>query len=179
MKGKVLFLRKKSGKTLKIMGGLYQISNLGRVKSFRASSKYGAPKEMLLKPSLINSGYCVVTLYSKEKRRKYQVHRLVATAFIENPNNLPCVNHKDENKLNNCAENLELCTYQYNNNYGAIRIKMSRSKEKPIVQKTLDGHKLATYQSMHIASELLGIEYSKIRSWCKIGIGGGYMREHI
>lgn len=166
-------------KDIKDYEGLYQISNLGRVKSFRASSKYGNPKEMLLKPSLISSGYYVVTLYSKENRRKYQVHRLVATAFIENPNNLPCVNHKDENKLNNCVENLEWCTYQYNNNYGTIRIKISRSKERPIIQKTLDGHKLATYQSMQIASELLRIEYSKIKNWCKAGIGGGYIWEHI
>lgn len=165
-------------KDVKGYEGLYQVSNFGRVKSFRASWKLGKPKETILHPSLINSGYEVVTLYSKEKRQKFQVHRLVALNFIPNPENFPCVNHKDENKLNNCVNNLEWCTYQYNNNYGTARIRTSYTKEKPIIQKTLDGHLLAKYQSVHIASELLKIEYINLIRWCRNGIGGGYKWEY-
>ena len=88
--------------------GLYQVSNLGNVKSFRGSAKFGKPNEMLLKPSVIISGYHVVTLYADGKaKRKYQIHRLVAETFIPNPNEYPCVNHRDENKANNSVENLE------------------------------------------------------------------------
>lgn len=159
--------------------GLYQVSNFGRVKSFRQSSRFGKPKEFILKPTLINSGYHVVTLYSKNKRKKIQVHRLVAITFIPNPENFPCVNHKDENKLNNNLENLEWCSYSYNNNYGTARIRASETKQKPIKQQTLDGHLLATYQSVKIASQLLNINYPKISSWCRIGYGGGYKWEYL
>ena len=97
-------------KDVKGYEGLYQVSNFGKVKSFKESAKFG-------NPYLINSGFHVVTLYLKDRtKRKFQVHRLVAETFIPNPENLPCVNHKDENKLNNCVSNLEWCTYQYNNN---------------------------------------------------------------
>ena len=157
--------------------GLYQVSNFGRVKSFRESAKFKKPKELILKSSLINSGYAVVTLYKENSKRKFQIHRLVASVFLPNPLNLPCVNHKDENKLNNCVDNLEWCTYQYNNNYGTARIRAHYSKCEPIIQKTLDGYPLATYQSARIASELLKIKYNKLKNWCNIGFGGGYRWE--
>lgn len=159
--------------------GLYQISNLGRVKSFRCSSKFGKPTEFILKPSLINSGYGVVTLYSNEKKRKFQIHRLVATAFLPNPLDFPCVNHKDENKLNNCVENLEWCTYQYNNNYGTAKIRAVDTKLQNILQKTLDGVPIAKYRSAKIAASLLGCETATLCCWCRNGFGGGYRWEYI
>lgn len=156
--------------------GLYQVSNLGRIKSFRESAKFGNPKEFYLNPYLINSGYHVVTLYLKDRtKRKFQVHRLVAETFIPNPENLPCVNHKDENKLNNCVSNLEWCTYQYNNNYGTARIRAADTMAKSIYQKTLDGVMIAKYRSVRIASELLGYSDSMLSEWCRAGIGGGYI----
>lgn len=166
-------------KDIKDYEGLYQISNLGRVKSFRASTKYGSPEEMILKPSLINSGYGVVTLYGNGKKRKHQIHRLVATEFIENPNNFPCINHKDENKLNNCVDNLEWCTYQYNNNYGTAKIRAAKTRAKRVRQKNLNGDILAIYQSLNIASELLKIDYNNLDNWCNNGFGGGYIWERI
>lgn len=159
--------------------GLYQISNLGNVKSFRGSTKFGKPKELILKPSTINSGYHVVTLYSENgKKRKFQIHRLVAEAFIENPEGFPCVNHKDENKTNNCVDNLEWCTYQYNNNYGTARVRASDTIARPIVQKTLNGEPLARYKSCKIAAELLGYKITNVVMWCRKGIGGGYLWEY-
>lgn len=159
--------------------GLYQISNLGRVKSFRASSKFGKPQELILKPSLINSGYAVVTLYKEKEKHKFQIHRLVAETFIPNPLCLPCVNHKDENKLNNDIENLEWCTYQYNNNYGTARIRASETKAKPIIQKTLDDDVLAVYKSPRIASQLLSVDYVNLVNWCRAGIGNGYKWQYV
>lgn len=60
-------------------------------------------------------------MYSNGQRYKKTIHRLVAEAFIPNPNNYPCINHKDENKENNNVSNLEWCTYKYNSNYGTCR----------------------------------------------------------
>lgn len=166
-------------KDIKGYEGLYQVSNFGRVKSFRGSAKYGKPDEMILKGRPINSGYLIVTLYAKNRARKnFQIHRLVADAFIPNPDNLSCVNHKDENKINNCADNLEWCTYQYNNNYGTAKVRAIDSKSSTILQKTLDGVVIAKYRSAKIASKLLGYEDYLIYLWCRKGIGGGYKWEY-
>lgn len=85
-------------------GGNYQVSNYGRIKS----------KKKILKTFLSTNGYYRVRLYSNKKGREYKVHRLVAKAFIENIDNKPIVNHKDGNKLNNNANNLEWCTQAEN-----------------------------------------------------------------
>ncbi len=159
--------------------GLYQVSNLGRVKSFRRSAKFGSPNELILNPSLINSGYEVVTLYSGKERVKKQVHRLVALAFIPNELNLPCVNHKDENKRNNRVDNLEWCTFQYNNNYGTAKIRTAEKRSVPVLQKTLDGKPIAVYCSPKIAADLLGYKRHLINDWCRLGYGGGYAWEYI
>lgn len=159
--------------------GLYLVSNLGRVKSFRASAKLGNPKEFILKPYLINSGYEVITLYGNGKKVKFQVHRLVATEFIQNPLGLPCVNHKDENKRNNRVDNLEWCTYEYNNNYGTAKIRAIETKAKKVVQKTLDGRFLAAYASPSVAASLLEIKRHNICDWCRSGYGGGYRWEYL
>lgn len=104
--------------------GLYQVSNLGRVKSLY--KKNGA----ILKAYPNGFGYLIVSLFVNGNSKKHKVHRLVANAFIPNIHNLPCVNHKDENKTNNFVfvntdgsidyekSNLEWCTYKYNTNYG-------------------------------------------------------------
>ena len=99
----------------------YSISNLGRVlaKSKIITCKdnrkpYERPAH-LLKQSVGSHGYLMVGLNDNV----YLVHRLVAQTFIPNPNNLPCVNHIDENKLNNSVANLEWCSYKYNNEYGS------------------------------------------------------------
>lgn len=113
--------------------GHYQVSNCGRVKSI----KFG--KEIILKPFTDDRGYYSVVLSKNGIVKKYSVHRLVAEAFIDNPDNLPQVNHKDENKSNNSVNNLEWCDAKYNNNFGTCIERRSKKKSKPVLQYTLDG----------------------------------------
>ena len=114
--------------------GLYQVSNLGEVRSV---SRRGAKGKILSKS--INNGYYRVVLCSNSKAKGMAVHRLVAQSFISNPNNLPVVNHKDENKLNNNVENLEWCTQSYNILYSSNRHERYYNKQK-IVQLDMENN---------------------------------------
>ena len=110
--------------------GLYEVSNTGRVRSIDRYVKtcygsYRLHKGKVLSPGIRPDGYLVVSL----QYRMFRVHRIVAEAFLPNPDNLPQVNHKDEDKSNNRVDNLEWCTAKYNNNYGTARI---RAKETAI-----------------------------------------------
>ena len=104
--------------------GLYQVSNFGRIKSFRGKDKSNG-KILKVKPG--KSGYVLVTLYKDYDKQVFKVHRLVATAFIPNPDNKPEVNHIDENKENNNVMNLEWVTTKENNSRGT---KMQRQADK-------------------------------------------------
>lgn len=104
--------------------GKYQVSNTGEVKSLNYNS---SGKSKLLKQIADKKGYNRVGLCKNGKRKYYFVHRLVAMTFIPNPDNLPIINHKDEDKINNNVNNLEWCTYEYNNNYGTKKERLSKS----------------------------------------------------
>lgn len=113
--------------------GLYRVSNLGNVYSVKRTVKCGRACRdfggIILKKRLDISGYWTVCLADgKGDKRPKKVHRLVAEAFIPNDNGLPCINHKDENKLNNEVSNLEWCTVAYNNNYGTHQQRSSQSR---------------------------------------------------
>jgi hypothetical protein len=139
--------------------GLYQVSNKGRVKALKRTWKCGkngcttrTSDECIMSLCNGTKGYKIIRLQSNGKRETLKVHRLVAEAFIPNPNNLPQVNHKDECKSNNFVENLEWCDNKYNVNYGTsidrMRNKMINGKtSKTVYQYTLDGELVAIYPS--------------------------------
>lgn len=140
--------------------GHYQVSNLSRVKSI----KFG--KEIILKQN-IRRGYYYVGLSKNGKVKYFQVHRLVAEAFLPNTDNLPQVNHKDENKLNNNAENLEWCDNKYNSNFGTRNERISKRHSKPVLQYTLDGQFVKEWESATQAEREGGFNLANIAACCK------------
>lgn len=145
-------------KDIKDFEGLYQGSNCGRAKSLDRYVKGKGhslqfKKGRILKPMKDPNGYLKVNLCKDGKVKAFTVHRLVAEAFLPNPHNYPCVNHKDENKQNNNVSNLEWCSAQYNNTYGTrierVAEKTTNGKlSKPVLQYTLDGVFVREWESI-------------------------------
>ena len=113
--------------------GYYQVSNRGRVKSLeRIDNNNHKVKEKILKMVSDKDGYLIINLYKNGKHKTCRIHRLVANAFLENPNNYPQINHLDENPKNNHVNNLNWCTAKQNNNHGKHNEKVSNAlKGKP------------------------------------------------
>lgn len=158
--------------------GLYEVSDLGRVKSLNWRNR-GFERCLYLKPH--NKGYLQVELAKDGAKKMYTVHRLVATAFVENPNGYPLINHKDENKLNNKAENLEWCTSSYNARY-SIEKHPERTQgrsgrkgchykginsEKQIVQTTLDGTEIRVWENSRTVFLETGMSDWSISECCR------------
>ena len=119
--------------------GLYAVTSCGKVYSYK--------NKKFLKPKCDGHGYLRVGLYKDGHQKWYMVHRLVAMAYIPNTDNLPQINHKDENKENNCLQNLEWCDASYNINYGTRNKKVSNSKKIPILQYDLNGNFIREWPS--------------------------------
>lgn len=137
--------------------GWYWISNLGNVKS----------KFRQLKPCINKDGYHVVNLCKENRMKTFNVHRLVALHFIDNPDNLPQVNHKDECKTNNCVTNLEWCTQQQNHDYGTRnertgRSQMNKQGSKALLQYDLQGNFIKEFPSVSEASREFGKSQANI-----------------
>ena len=115
--------------------GLYAVTPEGEVYSYK--------RKRFMKPSTDSEGYLKVSLYNDNEKKNYYVHRLVGEAYIPNSEIQPQINHRDENKANNCLQNLEWCDSKYNNNYGT---KIDRQK-KPILQYDLDGNFIREWPS--------------------------------
>lgn len=131
-----------------------EVSNLGNVRN-----KYGKP----FKQFLNSKGYYRVSLGTK---RLHLVHRLVAKAFIENPNGYPIVNHKDENRTNNNVSNLEWCTHKYNSNYGTAPFRSSQKQRKPVVQILPTGERIY-WESLRAVERELGYPHNNISLACR------------
>lgn len=146
---------------------LYEVSNLGRVKSLprETNNQYGK-EERILKTEKSIKGYVMVSLRKEGKSKLCSIHRLVAEAFIPNPNNLPCVNHIDEDKTNNRVSNLEWCTHKYNINYGSCIERRVNKQKKPVNQYTLDGVFIRQWTSAGEASKELHIGRMNICAVC-------------
>ena len=134
--------------------GLYAVTSCGKVWSYR--------KKRFLKPWKGSSGYLQVSLSKNGEVKAYLVHRLVQEIYLPNPNNLPCVNHRDENKKNNALPNLEWCTYEYNNNYGSHNEKSAKSRGKPVYCVELN----RTFESAYAAARELDLHQSSINRCC-------------
>lgn len=156
--------------------GRYEVSNYGRVKSL---NYHRTGKEKVLKPAIDSNGYWRVGLYKNSKRKFFSVHRLVAEAFLPNPQNLPEVNHKDENKANNRVENLEWCTAKYNSNYGThiqrvIKKTTNGKLSKKVLQLDLQGNLIKEWASAHEVERKLGMYNTCINACCKGKIKTAY-----
>lgn len=147
--------------------GLYTVDTNGNVYSIR--------KGVFLKPQNNGKGYMLYALCKNGKRTMVQSHRLVAKTFIPNPNNLPQVNHKDEDKTNNNVANLEWCTAEYNSNYGSRcdRLKKSHSLSgakatmKVVIQINKNGDVINEFESITDASKNTNIKIQNISACCK------------
>ena len=162
--------------------GLYQVSNLGRVKSLSRltiGKKYGKHnlKEKLLKPTLTGK-YYTVALYKNGKSTRFYVHRLVGVAFIENFNNYTDINHKDGNTLNNIVDNIEWCTRSYNiyHSYNTLNRKVNlqnfeayrNSRKRKINQYDLNGTFIKEWQCISDAEKALNVKsFGKICACCQ------------
>lgn len=151
----------------------YEVSNTGKVRSISREIKRGNKgnyfqegKELTISQN--NKGYCIAKLWVNGKGKKYFVHRLVAEAFIDNPNKYPVINHKDENPLNNNVENLEWCSYSYNNSYGTKPERVRKALNKPIYQ--LDKQTKEIIKEWNCANEVaknFNCSRGRISGWCQ------------
>ena len=166
--------------------GLYEVSNMGNVRSLDRhlmyGNRYGFLKGKPMKPHLISTGYLMVDLYKNSQRTHYLIHRLIAEAFISNPNNLPCIDHINTIKTDNRVENLRWCSYKENCNnpltreHANIKIRskevqekilatkrknQSYGCEKPVYYIDEDGSK-RSFKSISEAARKIGRSYSTL-----------------
>ena len=182
-------------KPIKGYEGLYEVSNMGRVKRlpYTCIGYTKGHKRLylrtfqggILKGTICKNGYYRVTLTKNGVNKYYHVHRLVAEAFIENPNNLPFINHRDETRTNNWVDNLEWCTCQYNNTYGNARKRSaasySRNRSYPVKMYSVYGEFIKTFPSVKDAAKEVGVTHnSLLRAISKVRkTAAGYVWERV
>ena len=161
----------------------YQVSNLGRVLNL---NYYNTGKAKLMKPSDNGNGYLRVNLSKNEEEKKCFVHRLVAETFLENPENKPCINHKiegekgkkinmvffnEDGSVNEEKSTIEWCSYEYNNNYGTVKERISKANtngklSKRVIQLSLSGEFIREWESTHECGRN-GFDQSHVADCCR------------
>ena len=166
---------KEEWKPVRNYEGLYEVSNLGRVKSlgrtvWNGRGCYKIP-ERILKAGTFKNGYLYVNLWKDGKMKHYTIHRLVGQAFVENPMGYTELNHRDENKLNNRADNLEYCSRSYNNTYNGrhkkVGKKIAEKQKKAVFSVDRETGLIMFWESIKEASETLDIDHSSITKCCQ------------
>lgn len=173
-------------KDIKEYEGLYQVSNLGNIKSLDKKDSLGRKvKGKKMKPIKRKDGYLDITLHKNGKGKHFLLHRLIAEAFIENKNNSNEINHIDENKTNNKVENLEWCNRSYNINYGLAnknrRITLLNKRGKRIIQYDKNGNIIKIYPSLMQVVRELNLGKSHLSQACngKRKTCGGYHWKYV
>ena len=173
--------REEIWKPIKGYEGLYEVSNTGKCRSldhYITRVINGGLSKRLFKGKVLRNhtggnGYVMMSLSKEGIVKHFCLHRLVAEAFIPNPNNFKCINHKDENKLNNSVDNLEWCTHKYNDNYGTRPQRLSEThlKNPPrfrmVAQYSKNGEFIKTFHSATSASREIGIDSSWVIACCR------------
>jgi len=131
-------------------------------------------KTKILKPGATGTSYLLVTLCKDGKKKPFWIHRLVAKAFIPNPQNLPEVNHIDEDKTNNVVSNLEWCSPKYNQNYGTCQKRKAAKLSKQVLQYDRDGNLVKTWSSITEIKRSLGFHESCICRCCNGKLKSAY-----
>lgn len=171
--------------TIPSLEGYFEVSDQGRIKSLErviidSKGRHRLWKEKIVTPTTTDKdGYIVWSSSINGNKFFFRVNRLVALAFIPNPNNLPFVNHKDECKTNNNATNLEWCDSLYNNTYNDIHLK--RNNGRPVLQMSITGEIIKVWHKQSEAARELGLWQQNISKCCK-GIyvqTGGYKWKYL
>lgn len=138
----------------------YSVSTHGRVRNDRTG--------LIRCGGLSQHGYLRITLYNDDGSKHFSIHQLVAKAFIPNPNNYKCVNHKDETRVNNYVSNLEWCDYKYNNNYGTRNQKISNHQKTNMLGNCIRGRRVEVdgieYKSLKEAAQQTGVSETALRT---------------
>jgi hypothetical protein len=158
-------------KPVKGYEGIYEVSNLGRVRSLdryvERKNGYILPcKGSLIMPIHHKSGYIYIGLTKDGKKHNLKMHRIVAEAFIPNPHNLPEVNHKNEQPDDNRVENLEWCDRSHNIRWKDGHLRRAKKLWRPVEQYTLDGEYIKTFPSIIEAADAVGISRALIGNVC-------------
>lgn len=158
---------------------LYEVSDLGRVRKHGYVSKNGHNiKPKYISHVTMKNGYVYVNLFDSESRQVLKrVHRLVAEAFISENCDLPCVNHKDKDKKNNCVSNLEWCTHKYNVNYKDCQFLKAKALSKRVDKiDRFTGEVIETYDSEIQAAKMNGLHQGSISACVRgrLKTTGGY-----
>lgn len=168
--------------------GLYQVSNMGNIKSLcRYDANNHLLKERLLKPDKTKFGYYQITLSKNGITKRYTIHKLVCLAFLPNPDNKPCIDHINTDRTDNRVENLRWCTYKENMNNPITTKKIgkanTRTHKKAILQLTVNGDVIYKWDSATDVEKKLGISKVSICACLKhkphCNTAGGYRWQYL